>query len=71
MTAVALNMAETPTRRAWTRFRRNRAAMFGACLLAVLALSAIFAGAITAVLGLDAEAVDLASHLSGIPSYHA
>ena len=70
MMAVALNMAETPTRRAWTRFRRNRAAVLGACLLTVLALSAIFAGAITAVLGLDAEAVDLASRYSPVSVAH-
>jgi peptide/nickel transport system permease protein len=70
MTALVMNTAETPTRRAWIRFRRNRAAMLGACLLVVLALSAIFAGAITAVLGLDAEAVDLASRYAPVSAAH-
>ena len=70
MTALALHMAETPTRRAWTRFRRNRAAVLGACLLFALALSAIFAGAITASLGLDAEAVDLARRYAPVSAEH-
>jgi len=70
MTALALNLAETPTRRAWTRFRRNRGAMLGTCLLAALALSAIFAGAITASLGLDAEAVDLARRYAPVSAEH-
>ena len=70
MTALVMNTTETPTRRAWIRFRRNRAAMLGACLLVVLALSAIFAGAITAVLGLDAEAVDLASRYAPMSAAH-
>ena len=70
MTALVMNTAETPTRRAWIRFRRNRAAMLGACLLVVLALSAIFASAITAVLGLDAEAVDLASRYAPVSAAH-
>jgi len=70
MTALALHMAETPTRRAWTRFRRNRAAVLGACLLFALALSAIFAGAITALLGLDAETVDLASRYAPVSAAH-
>jgi peptide/nickel transport system permease protein len=70
MTALVMNTAETPTRRAWIRFRRNRAAMLGTCLLVVLALSAIFASAITAVLGLDAEAVDLASRYAPVSAAH-
>ena len=70
MIALAMNMAETPMRRAWVRFWRNRAAMLGAYLLALLTLSAIFAGAITAALGLDAEAVDLASRYAPVSAAH-
>jgi peptide/nickel transport system permease protein len=44
--------------------------MLGTCLLAALALSAIFAGAITASLGLDAEAVDLARRYAPVSAEH-
>ncbi len=45
--------------RVWRRFRRNRAAMASAILLALIALAALLAPAIGALLGVDATRVDL------------
>lgn len=70
MTALALNPAESPAQRALARFRDNRAAMLGACMLAALACSALFARIITGALGLDAEAVDLAGRYAPISWEH-
>jgi peptide/nickel transport system permease protein len=45
--------------RVWRRFRRNRAAMASAILLALIALAALLAPAIEALLGVEATRVDL------------
>jgi peptide/nickel transport system permease protein len=71
MTALAASLTiETPARRAWSRFRRNRAAVLGAVLLAILALAAVFASVITSALGVDAEAVDLANRYAPVSAAH-
>ncbi|MEK9724847.1 MAG: ABC transporter permease [Rhodospirillaceae bacterium] len=62
--------AESPGRRVWRRFLRHRLAVASAVFLAVLGLVALAAPLSEALLGVDANRVDLLGRLAGPSAAH-
>lgn len=67
---LAASAIESARGRAWQRFRRNRLAVAGACILAALILAALAAPFVEEALGIDANKVDLL-HRFAAPSVDA